>query len=101
MERSGSGILAIASSTALAPSALFASAFSSLARSFIAARSSGVKPFDVLPAVLFPDLRVAFFAGFLSGIDKTPPCAKRVPAVALLGLIALHVISAESSFARA
>src|SRR5918998_66731 len=49
MARSGSGISAIFSSTALSPSALRASAFSSWARSFIAARSSAVNPFDFLP----------------------------------------------------
>src|SRR5207248_1173603 len=60
MARSGSGIVAIAASTSLSPSALVlfarASAFSSLARSFIAARSSAVNPL-----VLFADFFVAFF----------------------------------------
>src|SRR5687767_11563587 len=55
MARSGPGISAIFASTSLSPSALFllarASAFSSWARSFIAARSSSVSPL-VLP-VLF------------------------------------------------
>src|SRR5205814_4047018 len=54
MARSGSGISAILASTSLSPSAWSArwpwraSAFSSWARSFIAARSSSVNPLDVL-----------------------------------------------------
>src|SRR3990172_3172338 len=56
MERSGSDIAAIAASTSLSPSALFlfarASAFSSWARSFIAARSSSVNPLNVLPVAV-------------------------------------------------
>jgi hypothetical protein len=60
MARSGAGISAIFASTALSPAALSlsarASAFSSLARSFIAAFSSAVNPLDTLPA------GVAFFA---------------------------------------
>src|SRR5436190_18848346 len=84
MARSGGGISAIFARTSLSPSAFFArglrrdSAFNSWARSFIAARSSSVKPLDVLPFVL----------GFLSAIAKylhlDPPyfvrsttCAKR------------------------
>ena len=55
MVRSGSGILAIASSTSRSPSTpLFfarASAFSSLARSRIAARSSAENPPDFVAAV--------------------------------------------------
>jgi hypothetical protein len=46
MTRSGFGISAIFSSRALSPSALAASAFSSLARSFIAAFSSALNPLD-------------------------------------------------------
>jgi hypothetical protein len=69
--RSGSGISAILASTALSPSAFpffaRASAFSSLARSFIAARSSSEKPADVLPVavVLLADFWVSVIAGFL------------------------------------
>src|SRR5438477_5793975 len=76
MARSGSCIAAIAASTALSPSALFlfarASAFSSWARAFIAARSSSVNPSNVLPiaVVLLADFGVSFFAGFLSAIAK-------------------------------
>src|SRR5437773_2036682 len=64
MARSGFGISAIFTSTSLSPSAFFArgprrtSAFSSWARSFIAARSSSVNP---LPALL---VTVALFADF-------------------------------------
>src|SRR5215207_2144363 len=54
--RSGSAISAILASTSRSPAALSfwarASAFSSLARSFIAARSSAVKPADVLSLAL-------------------------------------------------
>ena len=67
--RSGSGIAAIFASTALSPSALSArgprrAAFSSWARSFIAARSSSVNPVVVLPIalVLLADFCVPFFA---------------------------------------
>ena len=69
MARSGSGISAIFASTALSPSALSAreprrpAAFSSLARSFIAARSSSVNPSYVLAVA--PVLLAAFMAGFL------------------------------------
>src|SRR6266540_2916177 len=78
MARSGSGIAAIFASTASSPSALSArgprraSAFSSWARSFIAARSSAVNPLDFLliAVVLLADCCVAFFAGFLSAITK-------------------------------
>jgi hypothetical protein len=57
MTRSGSGISAIFASTSLSPSGLPArvrrrSAFSSRARSFIAARSSSVNPSDVWPVVV-------------------------------------------------
>src|SRR5207247_8780143 len=54
MARSGFGISAIFASTSLSPSAL--SAFSSWARSFIAARSSSVNPLTALP-----DFRVSVF----------------------------------------
>src|SRR5687768_10558497 len=66
MVRSGSGIAAIAASTALSPAALSAprraSVFSSRARSFIAARSSSVNPLDSLS--MAPGLLVAFCAVF-------------------------------------
>jgi hypothetical protein len=54
----------LGASTALSPSALAASAFSSCARSFIAARSSAVNPLDFLSptGVFFAVFRVAFFA---------------------------------------
>jgi hypothetical protein len=76
MARSGSGISAIFASTSLSASALpaggprRAAAFSSRARSLIAARSSSVNPLDALPVVLLADCCVAFFAGFLSAIAK-------------------------------
>src|SRR5919201_5986096 len=76
MARSGPCISAIFASTALSPSALpargprRASAFSSWARSFIAARSSSVNPLDFLSiaVVLLADFCVPFLAGFLSAI---------------------------------
>src|SRR5437016_2518932 len=71
MARSGSCIAAIFASTSPSPSALSffprgprrASAFSSWARSFIAARSSSVNPLDFLliAVVLLADFRVSFF----------------------------------------
>src|SRR6266516_4359894 len=80
MARSGSCIAAIFASTSPSPSALSffrrgprrASAFSSWARSFIAARSSSVNPLDFLliAVVLLADSCVPFFAGFLSAIAK-------------------------------
>src|SRR5687767_4057272 len=66
MARSEPRISATFASRALSPSALAASAFSSWARSFIAARSSGVNPVDV-------DFCVPFFADFLSAICEAPP----------------------------
>ena len=70
MARSGSGISAIFASTSLSPSALSARgprapAFSSRARSFIAARSPAENPSDVLSiAVVFlADFCVSFIAG--------------------------------------
>src|SRR5215211_330657 len=77
MARSGSGISAIFASTSLSPSALpargprRAPAFSSWARSLIAARSSSVNPLDALPVVLLADCCVAVFAGFLSAMRGT------------------------------
>ena len=65
MARSGSGISAIFASRSLSPSAFFlfarASAFSSLARSLIAACSSAVNPLDFLliAVVLLADFRVS------------------------------------------
>src|SRR5436309_6545391 len=69
MARSGFGISAIFASTSLSPSAFFArgprraSAFSSWARSFIAARSSSVNPLTALPVTvaLVADFRVSVF----------------------------------------
>src|ERR1035437_5921259 len=74
MTRSDSGISAIFASKSLSPSALPArgprrpAAFSSLARSFTAARSSAVKPSTVssIAAVVLADFCVSFIAGFLS-----------------------------------
>jgi hypothetical protein len=71
MERSGSGTLAIAASTAASASALFASAFSSRARSRIAARSSAVKPEDALAFV------VLRFAAFWAVIVSDPAADRR------------------------
>src|SRR6266511_1729857 len=74
MARSDAGIAAIFASTALSPSALPARepAFSSWARSLIAARSSSVNPLDFLltAVALLGDFFVPFFAGFLSAIVK-------------------------------
>src|SRR6266487_2470926 len=76
MARSRSGISAIFASTSLSPSALpargprRAAAFSSWARSLIAARSSSVNPLDASPVVLLADCCVPVFAGFLSAILK-------------------------------
>ena len=71
MARSDAGISAIFASTSRSPSALFAlaraSAFSSRARSFIAARSAAVNPLDALPVA---DVFAPFFAVFLSAIAK-------------------------------
>src|SRR4029450_7810938 len=74
MARSGSGISAIFASTSLSPSAFFArelrraSAFSSWARSFIAARSSAVNALGFLLAagVVLVDFCVPFLPVFLS-----------------------------------
>jgi len=86
MARSGSVISAIFASTfastSLSPSALFlfarASAFSSCARSRIAACSSSVNRLDALTLVVLADCRVPFFAGFLSATR-----AIRLPATAV------------------
>src|SRR2546426_5725652 len=76
MARSCFGISAIFASTSLSPSGLPArglrreAAFSSWARSLIAARSSSVNPLDALPVVLLADCCVPVFAGFLSAIAR-------------------------------
>ena len=71
MARSGPGISAIFASTALSPAALSlsarASALSSWARSFIAARSSSENPLDVLSLPVCPP----FFVVFLSAMRST------------------------------
>jgi hypothetical protein len=73
MTRSGSCISAIFASTSLSPSALpagglrRAAAFSSWARSFIAARSSSVNPLGALPVVLLAGFCVSFMERFLPG----------------------------------
>ena len=91
MTRSRSGIPAIFASTSLSPSALPArgprreAAFSSLARSFIAARSSSVNPFEVLPVVLLADFCVAFLAGFLLSYCEAPPCGNQSGPLGLRG----------------
>ena len=96
--RSGAGIAAICASTALSPSALSragraAAAFSSWARSFIAARSSSVNPSSFLstavglladfclpfawaglPGPLFSDMSVSFLAAFRC---RTTPFTRR------------------------
>src|SRR4029453_14222094 len=76
--RSGSGISAILASTSPSPSALpargprRASAFSSLVRSFIAPRSSSVRPVNVLSValVVLADCWVSFSVGFLSAMAE-------------------------------
>src|SRR4029453_9946999 len=76
--RSGCGISAILASTARSASALpaprprRASAFSSLVRSFIAPRSSSVRPVNVLSValVVLAGCWVSFFVGFLSAMAK-------------------------------
>src|SRR4030081_2670403 len=61
-------------------------AFSSLWRSFIAARSSSVHPSDVLSiAVLLANFFVSFIAGFLSaGSDGDDPDSREPPRRGLL-----------------
>ncbi len=74
MERSGSPISAIFASTAPSPSALSADAFSSLARSVIAALSSSVNPLRALAAPLF---LVAFLlATGLRSVSLCRSCGK-------------------------
>src|SRR5215213_2125540 len=60
MARSDSGMSAIFASTSLSASALPLEAFSSWARSLIAARSSSVKPLDALPVALLADCCAPF-----------------------------------------
>src|SRR5215204_2611076 len=79
MARSGSGISAILASTSGSPSFFArgprrASAFSSWARSFIAARSSSVNPSDFLPVavLLFVDRPVAFVALIVPPVHALP-----------------------------
>src|SRR5579884_2417838 len=72
--RSASGISASFSSTARSPSAPSRSAFSSWARSRIAARSSAVNPFDAL----FPDVRVSAIPNLLPVLQQPEHIAIRV-----------------------
>jgi uncharacterized membrane protein YedE/YeeE len=74
MARSGCGISATFASRAFSPSALRASAFSSWARSLIAARSSAVNPWDFLA-----DFVVPFFAGFFSAICESTSVRRTSP----------------------
>src|SRR5262245_19394145 len=93
MARSDSGISAIFASTSASASALLLAAFSSWARSFIAARSSAVKPHDFLLLVV-ADRFVLLSADFRSAIEihhtssleagraeleKAPPCITAAP----------------------
>jgi len=87
MERSGSGISAIFVRTSLSPSAVSArgprrgAAFSSWARSFIAARSSSENLPDVLSiaVVLLADFCVSFIAGFLAARSDRSTLILREP----------------------
>ena len=94
MARSGSGISAIFASRSVSPSAFLArgprraAAFSSWARSRIAARSSSVNPLDAWVAVRGVDCRVLVLAGFLSVIAMLPHVSGRVPADWPLAMIA-------------
>src|SRR5829696_5742770 len=74
MVRSGPSISAIFASTSLSPPAFSASAFSSLARSLIAARPSSVNPLDFLPVavVLLADFCVAFFVLIVPSCAGSP-----------------------------
>src|SRR5215470_7103412 len=73
MARSGPFISAIFASRSASPSALpLRCDFSSAMRSFIAARSSAVSPFDPVSVRLAP-VWAPFFAGFLSAIVEAPP----------------------------
>src|SRR5215207_3822513 len=89
MARSGCGISAILASTALSPAALFlvmrASAFSSWARSFIAARSSAVNPLDflLLAAPLVDFCARPFSVAFVSAIASLLSVLKQPENVAI------------------
>src|SRR5688500_7054248 len=71
MARSGSGISAILASRALSPSARCASALSSRARSFMASRSSAVKPLPGLlaAAVVLADFCAVFLVAMGTSWD--------------------------------
>src|SRR5262245_23913759 len=69
MTRSDFGISATFSSRAASPSAFACSAFSSRARSFIAARSSAVNPADFF---LVAAVRLADFCVLLLGLIESP-----------------------------
>src|SRR5947208_11629584 len=72
MARSGSLIAAMLASASRSPSAFPAAAFTSRARSVIAARSSAVNTLVPLPLVLFPDFCVSFIRHFLpSDYERT------------------------------
>src|SRR4029450_13367446 len=87
MVRSGPGISGILGRPAFSPAALSffqrSSALSSLARSFIAARSSAENPSNALPVVLLADLRVPFLAVLLSAIAKHLLMPNEYPLLAL------------------
>ena len=78
MARSGSGISAIFASSALSPSALRASAFSSWARSLIAARSSAVNPLDLVPLAPVPvaGFCVTFFELIVPPVQALCPSSR-------------------------
>src|SRR5579871_3112848 len=106
--RSDSGIAAIAASTALSPSALSlfarASAFNSLARSFIAARSSAVNPRDVLPiasgllVVLLPwFIRFSFWGRLRRPGGRFNPKLLGVLRVQPLPTAELHRVTADDA----
>src|SRR6266545_33336 len=89
MARSGCGISAIFARTALSPAALFlvirASAFSSRARSFIAARSSALNPLDfLLVAAPFVDFSARpFSVAFVLAIENLLSVLKQPENVAI------------------
>ena len=82
MARSGSFIAATAASRSRSPSALFllarASAFSSWARAFIAARSSSVNPLDFVSCLVAPLLVVGLIV--LLSFVRRPARSGRVAA---------------------
>src|SRR2546425_4329344 len=82
MARSGSRIAAMLASASRSPSAFPPAAFTSRARSVIAARSSAVNTLVPLPLVLFPDFCVSFIGvSSPASIDGYEPHG-RVPAAA-------------------